>query len=360
MKIGLMTVYYSNYGSYFQTLSLKKKFEDMGHQCDVINATIRGICIYKYVIGVLGEKILPQRFQNVIANKNSAFRIYKSLAKDIKNLDVTKIFQTKKTISKKYDCIVVGSDELWSVSNPEIKFIPAYFGDGITTNIFSYATSGIGMGNLSEFQKEKIIKGLTKFKNISVRDKVTYDRIMQFKNENPKIPSCQQCIDPTLLNPCFIKKAEKVEDYILVYGIDFDDKQKKQIIEFAKRKNLKIKGIAWKHDFFDEFVVAESANDFEMYFAKSRYCATSTFHGTVFSILNHKPFFAFPSIQRIGKVSDLLTTLNLSDRLCMNDISLSDFPAINYDEVENQLSKLRQNSNDYLNRVFHILEGKND
>lgn len=34
MKIGLMTVYYPNYGSYFQAIALKEQLEEMGHDAE--------------------------------------------------------------------------------------------------------------------------------------------------------------------------------------------------------------------------------------------------------------------------------------------------------------------------------------
>lgn len=56
MKIGLMTVYYPNYGSYFQAIALKEQLEEMGHDCELINATVRGKYIIKFCLGVLGKQ----------------------------------------------------------------------------------------------------------------------------------------------------------------------------------------------------------------------------------------------------------------------------------------------------------------
>ena len=37
MKIGLLTVYSFNYGSYFQAVALQKQIEALGHDCELIN-----------------------------------------------------------------------------------------------------------------------------------------------------------------------------------------------------------------------------------------------------------------------------------------------------------------------------------
>lgn len=360
LKVGLLTVYYSNYGSYYQALALKRKIEEMGHECEVIHASIRGFCSYKYLLGILGEHILPDKIQSIFASKVPAFRIYKSLAHDMKQLNVSKILQNRKSISAKYDCIIVGSDELWSIEDTNMKYIRSYFGVGINTPIFSYATSGIALGNPSGKQLREICKGLSNFLCISVRDDATYKSINEFKKLLPEIPACQKCIDPTLLNPCFINQKHEKQDYVLIYGEDFEDNQIRKMVQFAREKRLKMIGISWKHNFFDGFVEPESADEFQSYFANSSYCFTSTFHGTVFSILNHRQFISFPTPKRVGKVSDLLQTLDLSDRLYDEGMQLTQLPDIDYLNVENKLSIMRQAGDTYLRRAFQLVEEQND
>lgn len=360
MKIGLITVYYSNYGSFFQTLALKRQIEQLGHECKVIHASIRGLKIYKFLIGMLGEKVIPQKIQEKIVQNNSEFRIYRSLVKDISELEVVDFFSSTKKLSKKYDCILIGSDELWSVGIPYMGYVPPYFGVGISAPLISYATSGVGMGKLSSNRKKEIGSALSNFCCLSVRDDVTKKKIESLRNEYPNICDPIKCIDPTLLNPCFLQPVEREEPYMLVYGIDFEQWQIDKIQQLAKEKSLKIIGISWKHDFFDEFGEITCAADFEKYFAKSSYCVVSTFHGTVFSILNHKPFLSFPSKARTDKIKDLLILLNLTDRFCMKETVISELPDIDYEQVEKQLHLLRQDSLNYLNYALACVEKKND
>lgn len=332
---------------------MKEKIEEMGHECNIINASIRGYRIYKYILAVYGERILPNFIQDRLSNLIPAFRIYKSLVNDIKKLNISPAFLSKKMLSKKYDCIIIGSDELWSVENPEMNYIPAYFGIGFDVPVFSYATSGISFGIPSGKRLYNIIQGLSKFLCISVRDDKTFRSISQLRNTNPQISKCVKCIDPTLLNPCFINTSEE-QDYILVYGVEFSEIQIKEIVSFSKKTGLKLIGISWKHDFCDEFALVNSANEFEILFSKSKFCITSTFHGTVFSILNHKQFIAFPTEKRLEKISDLLKLLNLSDRLYYDGMQISEMPDINYEAVEQILFHLRKESNQYLQSALRL------
>jgi hypothetical protein len=351
VKIGLMTVYYPNYGSYFQAIALKNHIENKGHSCELINATIRGKYIFKFCLGAMGESILPLWICQHIAKKNAAFRTYLSLAPDIKKLKISKPFKSLKKLSKEYDCILVGSDELWSASLWEMKYIPAYFGIGLRCPHFSYATSGASLNFTVKLPWHKIVKGLKSFEALSGRDEKTCNFIQAVTNR-----TCTKCLDPVLLNPYFIKRSNTAKNYLLVYGVEFSKSDINKIKTYAARHHLVIRGVSWKHEWFDEFYEITSPNDFLKQFSESMFCAVSTFHGAVFSILYHKPFAVFLTRQRAPKIFDLLKTLNLTFRIANRVSELGKLPEIDFSIVEERLCKLREESNNYLTNALEIME----
>ncbi len=56
MKIGILTFYYNNFGSYFQTVALQDLLTKHGHDADIIHTSVMGIkkCI-TYFGGIIAE-----------------------------------------------------------------------------------------------------------------------------------------------------------------------------------------------------------------------------------------------------------------------------------------------------------------
>lgn len=351
MKIGLVTVYYCNYGSYFQALALKKVLDNLGYECDVINATIRGRHIIKFVLGEIGHKIFPKKMNEYIASKNSAFRVYLSLVNHFDELNITPPYFNMHRISKKYDCIVIGSDELWSASLDEMKYIPAYWGIHIHCPHIAYATSAASLDIKAKLPWNQMTHGLKSFAALSGRDEKTCNIIQSLTKK-----ACPRCIDPVLLNPYFIDRTVNLEPYLLVYGVEFAKDEIKKIKQYARKNNLIIRGIAWKHEWFDEFYDLTSPQDFLNQFAKAQYCVVSTFHGTVFSILHHKNFAAFLAGTKATKVKDLLKLLEIDFRIVTSEIDLFTLKELDYDKVERRLEELRTHSLTYLQNTLQTIE----
>ena len=111
-----------------------------------------------------------------------------------------------------FDCIVVGSDEVWNYrdtkGNAELKF-----GVGLTCkNLIAYAPS-VGKTAADEVVPQYVIDGIRKFKRISARDDLTEQLVEQVTGKTPK-----RVLDPTFLAefPRAELKANR-RPYILFY-----------------------------------------------------------------------------------------------------------------------------------------------
>lgn len=336
MKIGLLTVYYSNYGSYFQAISLKKQLEAMGHQCEIINASIRGKYSFNFLLGKYGNEVLPDFITDRIAQRVSDFRTYRAMKSELDNLNISGLVFNPRRLDKKYDCIVVGSDELWSALNPAMHFIPAYFGLGIKAPHFSYGTSAVTMETPPPRMQLKMVQGLRTFTDISVRDKESQNWVKKWTGKTVPI-----VLDPTLLNPYFASEG-KGGGGIMVYGQKYSPEFVQLIQNYAREHDLKIHALCWEHDWCDDFLAVGSAQELQDAFAAADFCAVSTFHGTVFSMLNRRPFVSFSAPGKTRKIRSLLDSLGMGDCLwqdnCRDELTFKgDYSVFNEKLKQNQI-----------------------
>ena len=351
MKIGILSVYSVDFGSFYQSYSLLKYLEQIGHDCELINVSGRFKYSPQLMLAVKGTKFLPTLITRALASKNVRYRVYLNLQNDINKLLISEEYKDISELSTKYDCIIIGSDELWSATNPNMQFIPEYFGIGIKCPVFSYATSGVTLKNPSAEMLEKMKSGLNTFSSISVRDSVTAQWVEELINRKPEI-----VLDPTLLNPCFEGENKYDNNFILVYGEHFSSEQIEIIRKFSQQNKMPVKSVVWKHDWCDNYLETKSASELQNYFKSSYYVMSSTFHGTIFAIVNKKNFTSFTTEMRGLKVKLVLEQLGLQQNLFENTNELC--TTIDYQQVETVLNEQRKASEEYLlNALGKIEEG---
>lgn len=84
---------------------------------------------------------------------------------------------------------------------------------------------------------------------------------------------------------------------------------------------------------------------FISYFKESAFVVTSSFHGTVFSVILKKPVYVVGRLG--GRSASLLAKLNLSDRILEEVTDLLD-KGIDYEKMDLLLENYRIKSFDYL------------
>jgi len=352
MKIGLLTVYSFNYGSFYQAVALKRTLEELGHKCDLINERVKEEewlnirLLYKFY------RYMPKILNNVISYFLPQYNTFLKLQNDISNYSQSSVDKlTISDLSNEYDCIVLGSDELWSASSKSIRYTKMFFGHGINCPHIAYAPSA----TLFDLNNTKLVSevkaGLETFSDISVRD--TYSQTVIKKIIGKMVPVV---LDPTLLNPFFINsKNSENKGYILIYGEDYSVEQIQLIKTKAKENNWKISCLGWPHSWADEFINPDSAIVFQNAFKYAEYCFPSTFHGTIFSILHEKQFMSMTNSLRNQKVRMLLEQLDLIENI-YKEGSNTIIPLINYENVNKKISTIRKNSLDYLINALSKIE----
>lgn len=345
MKIAIITVYqpFTNLGSFLQAYALKKYLEQQGHQVSFVKTSSHLRSVIKQV-----SKLRPYRSYFLRITK--AFHALSDLNK-LSYIDYN---------DSSIDCYIWGSDEIWNVTN-QFFCRPLFWGVGINEKPkIGYAISA-GHATKDDFiSNTNLTSKASSFNKIFVRDHHT----KQLLKECCAV-SASLVIDPTLLvsaDKLSIKIKIPDKKYLLVYTYGIDNRMIEIVKKFASKNNLQIVSPCFWHLWADKTIEC-SALQFSSLIANAEYVFTTTFHGAIFSLINHSRCCILPMRP---KVRDLCETLNSEDRLISKNCTLEEFENIitkpfAVDEFELNLEKLRDFSSKLLlQELNHIADEKID
>lgn len=361
-KIGILSMQrIKNYGSVLQAYALKSIVEELGHSVEFVDYNVEKPLvkntkkqgkIAKGLESLKGKALLKHKIQYILHKRNFEKKYFKIL-----NLSDKPNFQAK------VDTLIIGSDEVFNCiqSNENVGYSLELFGkDNNASNVITYAASfgNTTIEKIDRYSKRKELSGLLKnIKSISVRDDNSYKIIKELTGKDSV-----QNLDPVLIYE-FMKKDKLIpkinvkEKYIIVYAYSkrIRNDEARVIHEFAKKNNLKVYAIGGVQEYVDKFV---DCSPFEVlaYFKNAEYIVTDTFHGSIFSIINHKKFVTLvrksygENYGNEEKLTDLLKNLKLNDRMLYDIKELEDKinSDINYSEVEKILDIEKEKTKNYL------------
>lgn len=367
MKIAIVTVYDSvvNFGSFLQAYAMSKVLESRGHEVffvrrmpndEILKRFNRLAKIQNSVSSKKGikAKFLSQRSKYVIqremdANKNR----YKCSLSDWKSI---KIIDPAEIEDCGIQLVICGSDEIWNIHNKDIDL--DFYSCGWVKHIpkLAYAISS-GNSKTSEYLNDpEFFNAVGDFCKILPRDQMTQSMISDITNVKESI-----VCDPTLLlgqdGFTLTNKGKEFGKYILVYSYFLTRKEKKFIKKYARNNGLKIISPCIYSSIADE-VVYTSALDFPSLVFNAECVYTTTFHGTIFSLMFAKRFCA---LSRLPKVANLLEQLETYDHELNLDFSYDDFCAVlnkfaDRSVIGNGLNRLKSTSEDILWKAIEEIE----
>lgn len=367
MKIAIVTVYDSvvNFGSFLQAYAMSKVLESRGHEVffvrrmpndEILKRFNRLAKIQNSVSSKKGikAKFLSQRSKYVIqremdANKNR----YKCSLSDWKSI---KIIDPAEIEDCGIQLVICGSDEIWNIHNKDIDL--DFYSCGWVKHIpkLAYAISS-GNSKTSEYlNAPEFFNAVGDFCKILPRDQMTQSMISDITNVKESI-----VCDPTLLlgqdGFTLTNKGKEFGKYILVYSYFLTRKEKKFIKKYARNNGLKIISPCIYSSIADE-VVYTSAIDFPSLVFNAECVYTTTFHGTIFSLMFAKRFCA---LSRLPKVANLLEQLETYDHELNLDFSYDDFCAVlnkfaDRSVIGDGLNRLKSTSEDILWKAIEEIE----
>lgn len=382
MRVGIMSMQrIYNYGSFLQAYALKTRIEQLGHSVEFVDYVIEP-CLITGTEGT--NKTINTSGKRTYSHLRSlAGRMYRLFDKDRRRIYENgksyeaweKRFKSEffplldlkeeKNYHPEVDVLVIGSDEVFNClqTNSAVGFSLDLFGkDNRAGKTITYAASfgNTTLEGLKKYKVDNTISSLLKdLSDISVRDRNSGLIVEELTERKVKYH-----LDPVFIYDFKNEMNYPIEDvpYMVVYAYSgrINEKEKVEIVKFAKSHNLKLLALGGVHDFCDEYI---NANPFEMlqYMKNAQYVVTDTFHGTVFSIKFNKQF---ATISRQGhegvygnqeKIEDLLRRFELESRLLGKPSDLRgllereiDYVAINGKierEVQSSLLYLENNIN---------------
>ncbi len=379
MKIGIITrrIGY-NHGSSLQAYAMARFISGLGFSCKIIDYD-EYAPHFRWKIRPAIENIMwtilrriPSIAKRVCNSKYQYLYIRNRQQKKFKTFEQQFMPLTKERcsssgtlckISKQFDAIVCGSDQIW---NPAF-FDPAFFLGFVPANSrilkIAYAPS-IGITDKALIPKKEIDL-LKKFDAISCREKEG-TRLLRQITDKP----ISTVLDPTLMvsvddwkSLCSPVATDK-KGYILVYFLHFncykDNIPHNFIKKLQEKTGLPIYNIKM-HNLMnnieaDKHFEETSPREFLYLLQHATWICTNSFHCSIFSFLFQKKFFVFERFMKGGnegsnqnsRIRSLLEVFNMPQCLKKE----SDTPELNQEfDFEMGIKKLQtyqQESKDYL------------
>jgi len=280
----------------------------------------------------------------------------------------TRKFRSPSDLTKSvwdYDYYIVGSDQVW---NPVISrdFSNAFFFDFLPPEAkkISYAAS-FGASDLSlwkDWQIEDAKRLIKEFSAISVRE----SQGLQMCKKEFGVDAVMAC-DPTfLMGASFFRQMiphpeKKSGGGVVCFKLTKVGKDlENAFAELTKiygsgkciaggRRGQKIPGLKMKPSL--------STPEWLQSIYSADFVVTDSFHGTVFSIMFHKPFLVTVGVkERLSRIIDLLKYFNFSSRLCLSDSDiLKNKPwetEMDFSATDQQIEILRKTGTSFLDEAL--------
>ena len=385
-KIGVCACYdQKNYGSMLQVLATVIKIEELGYDYEIIRYSRKlTLNLFARSLSRIPEKVKfkveqdrkKRKFASIegltqkVQLRNNCFKAFCE-NKFQKLSTVYNTYSDLQRAASQYGAVLVGSDQLWRPEGYSTGFYNLMFVPDEVPKI-AYATS-FGVGQIPENKKKIAKQFLRRMDYISVRELRAAEMIKELIGRE-----VSTVVDPTLLftgeewNSIIPQKKIIEEKYIFCYLLGSNPQHRVWANELKKHTGYKIVTIPY----LDEFVEGDTAfGDYQIFDAgpigfvnlirNAEYICTDSFHGSVFSILNHKQFVTFNRFSdesknsRNSRIESLLKQTNLqSRRMVREDQNIDEviMTPIDYEKVENNLTEMRDKSVNYLKNALNSVQ----
>ncbi len=351
MRIAILTLpLHTNYGGILQAYALQTVLERMGHTVELIqkNPSLQE-WNWKVPFSFIKRHIKQLYTSNSKAPQKGIAYTRQNTDRFIDKYIHRRLISSISDIRPSdYDCIVVGSDQIWR----RIYYAPRYrsvmysidpkdaflrFASGWDIKRIVYAASfGVDDWEYSLNETTSCARLLQKFDSVSLREKSGVENCTNYLG-----CKAEHVLDPTML----LEKDDYLE-LIRVAGISHDlsadnkmfcyildrNNNKNRIINDIS-KNTGLSPIYMTGDIVDT-IVQPPVEQWIAAINNSSVVVTDSFHACVFSIIFKKPFIAIGNKGRgLSRFNSLLDTFNLKDRLIDEDSS--SYPSLDNGMPEN-------------------------
>ena len=344
---------YHNFGSQLQAFALRKVLEKNNYDARIINyrRSLRKeslSLLFKSVLGFFVEKTGYQKLQRYRYSWLRFQRKYLNLTRPL-------IKEQLKNEVKKYEVLICGSDQIWAPNVLDTTYMADFIGSSDIRKV-SYAAS-IGLTHIPDNMVDVYKSLLNDFEYISVRESKGAELIKSITGLNASV-----VLDPTLLlkmedyNAIEVIPSECPSRFCFCYFLNTNHWYKSLVEDYARKHDLAIIGvssnlndISWmKQD------LQCGPREFLWYIHHANIVFTDSYHGTIFSLIYHTPYYVFQRfrsddpINQNSRIIQLIDYFSISDRYVTCGIRTLPRTNCSFNTFDETIEDLRKSSTCYL------------
>lgn len=366
MKVGIITMHrVKNFGSVLQSYALLKKIEEEGVECEIIDYVFKKVTSHTIIdrlqvwVSLFKDKLSGSpRARQKIKFDNFIKTFYRLSERSYS-------YSELQNNPPSYDIYMAGSDQVWNPRHvlSDDTFLLSFVKDAGYKCSYSssFATTVLPVEYLDLYKKN-----LSNFSALSVREQSSVELV---QNLIGKIP--QVCVDPTMLlsNEHWSKLAQmsgvKIKGrYILVYALYymFDPyPELKRIIDNVQSvfgcQVIFLNGRKSDYLNSNSSVLKDCGPlDFLSLIKNAEFVITTSFHGSLFSLLLDTPVMGIVQSNNIN--DDRLTSLFMEYGTKESIVSYNSLKKWSKEELiqmrgnQNKIIKRRNESINYLRKIL--------
>lgn len=358
MKIGIITWHqYSNFGSALQAYALSKACSEISDNVKIIdyqkNKKMGNIATsLRCIIGKILDYMPYDFFQNRRYSYLRFHRCFFNLTERVRKEELKKI-------SRQFDVVICGSDQIWAPNVLDTSYMLDFVDDERIKKV-SYAAS-IGLPRIPDELLTTYKTYLSKFDAISIREEAG----QKLLEENFDIQS-EVVLDPTLLLDK--KEYELIESqlrnfhkkYLFCYFLNKNHEYRDTVENYAKENNLKLVGVSARKEDGEwiELLKYIGPREFLWIVHNATVVFTDSYHGMIFSLIYNKNFFAFERfkeddpINQNSRIYQLDKWFEIENRFLINGKTTKDCSEIDYAIIQEKIESAREISKSFLRRAI--------
>ena len=363
MKVGILTFHRAeNFGAMLQVFALQQYLRKLKHDVDIIdyrNKTIESMYhIYNPYILVTRKNVFKSveiylsRFKNIQDRKVCKVKYSEFRSK---YLNISAKCNTIDAVKKNYDCIIVGSDQVWNLhltGGLDKNYFLDYVKEPGMKKISYAASSELDPYELLSIYGDELSRMLDDFDRLSVREEFLKENLSNYTKNEIKV-----CFDPTFLLTVHDYKGLSSqlmdEKYILVYHMTPIPEGVVLADRIACVNNWKVVEIHMGYGYNnggERHKVNLGPLEILSYISNAKEVITSSFHGLALSLIMQKNVWVIDKGNNLRQ-RNLLNSLNLNDRM-VSSINDFNYKTIDYVCVNSLLEKQINESKEFIHNAL--------
>lgn len=348
MKVGIVTIHAAhNFGAVLQAYSTQQYLLSKGFDAHIIDYRPNYLMKqYHWFDSSFNSTKLPlaYKLRLLICVPFRVLR-YLKFEKFIKNNLVTKEVDFNSTSD--FDAFIFGSDQIWNegITHGDKVFMGQKRLFSRTRNIAYAASDG---GKLCG----EIVNSKTIFSFLGVREKPMIDRLKRFGMNATLVCDPTLLVDPNVFLKLNLKRPTQ-KKFVLIYQVEDVKSTKSLACNIAKKLDAEVIELAaWIRPYGDwQKKMVIDPYDFLCYIKFAECVITTSFHGTVFSLLFEKLFYCVDTKNsKRERIASLLSEIGIPERqTTATEVTIN---SIDYSRIKPRIQNLRKASENFISSAL--------